>query len=146
VARSRLVRPLLGTLLYALILVTILVLPLSRPHVRRGYLREFPQAITRRFIADIGANILLFVPLGWGLHRAARRAGVRSPMVAVGVAGALFSLTMETVQYVLPYRYSSVVDVAANTVGVLLGASGEELSGRRGCTRNGGGGRIRTGA
>ena len=126
--------------------MAILVLPISRPYVHRGYLRELPQAITRRFIADIGANILLFVPLGWGLHRAARRAGVRSPIIAVGVAGAVFSLTMETVQYVLPYRYSSVVDVAANTVGVLLGASGEELSGRRGCTRNGGGGRIRTGA
>ena len=139
-------RPLLGTLLYALILVTILVLPISRPHVHRGYLREFPQAITRRFLADIGANILLFVPLGWGLHRAARRAGVRSPIIAVGVAGAVFSLTMETVQYVLPYRYSSVVDVAADTVGVLLGASGDALTSRRECTRNGGGGRIRTGA
>ena len=139
-------RPLLGTLLYALILVTILVLPISRPHVHRGYLREFPQAITRRFLADIGANILLFVPLGWGLHRAARRAGVRSPIIAVSVAGALFSLTMETVQYVLPYRYSSVVDVAADTVGVLLGASVDALTSRCECTRSGGGGRIRTGA
>jgi glycopeptide antibiotics resistance protein len=93
-------------------------------------LREFPQSLTRRFIADIGMNILLFVPLGWGLYRTARRVGVRSPMLVAGVAGALFSLTMETVQYVLPYRYSSVVDVAADTLGVLLGASGEAVSRR----------------
>jgi glycopeptide antibiotics resistance protein len=146
VARSRLARPLLGTLLYALILVTILVVPISRPHVRRGYLREYSQSINRRLIADIGANVLLFVPLGWGLHRTVRRAGMPCPMVAVGVAGVLFSLMMETVQYVLPYRYSSVIDVVADTVGVLLGASGEALIGRRGCTRSGGGGRIRTGA
>lgn len=128
--RSRIVRPLCGTLLYALILVAILVVPISRPHVRHGYLREFPQSITRRFIADVGMNILLFVPLGWGLYRTARRVGVRSPMLAAGVAGALFSLTMETVQYVLPYRYSSMVDVAADTLGVLLGASGEAVSRR----------------
>jgi hypothetical protein len=53
-------RPLIGTLLYALLLVAILVVPVSRPHTRRSYLGEFPQSITRRLVIDVTANVILF--------------------------------------------------------------------------------------
>jgi VanZ family protein len=36
-----------------------------------------------------------------------------------------FSLLMETVQFWLPTRYSSIIDVLANTLGAALGAGGE---------------------
>jgi VanZ family protein len=52
-------------------------------------------------------------------------------MLTAGIAGAVFSLSMETVQYFLPYRYSSVIDVAANTLGAVLGGSVEALMRRR---------------
>ena len=76
-------------------------------------------------VADVLLNIAIFVPIGWGLHRAARplcrRPGVL--LLAVVVVAAGFSGLMETLQYWLPARYSSAVDVAANTLGALLGAA-----------------------
>jgi VanZ family protein len=49
----------------------------------------------------------------------------------VAVAAALFSAVMETLQFWLPGRYSSVVDVAANTLGAALGAWAEARHGSR---------------
>ena len=43
-------------------------------------------------------------------------------MITVVGAVALYSLAMETVQYFLPTRYSSVIDVVADTFGGSLGA------------------------
>jgi VanZ family protein len=127
-------RALLGTLAYVVLVIVALVLPISAPHVHHGYLREYRLPLGRRLIADVAVNIAIFAPIGWGLHRSARRRSWLPPstrVLAVAVMAGLFSLAMETVQYWLPGRYSSIVDVALNTVGALLGAWAEACVSRR---------------
>jgi glycopeptide antibiotics resistance protein len=112
----------IGTIAYMLVVAVALVVPASAPHVQRGYLQDIP--FGRRLIADVAVNTAIFVPIGWGLHRMARRRGHALPvriLVAVGLAAA-FSLTMETIQAWLPNRYSSAIDVLANALGAALGA------------------------
>ena len=123
-----------GTVLYLILLVFLLIAPLSKPHVHRGYLMEFRLPVGRRFIADVAVNIAIFTPLGWGLHRNARRLHRLTPsgrLLAVIGSAAAFSLVMETVQWWLPGRYSSIVDVAVNTVGAAVGAFAEARLGGR---------------
>jgi glycopeptide antibiotics resistance protein len=124
VPRPRVTTPLLGTVLYILFVVVILVVPTNQPHPRRGYLAEYQRPVGQRLMADVALNIAIFAPIGWGLHRTVRSFGASPPglVTVVGIAAGLFSLLMETVQFWLPARYSSVLDVAANTVGALLGA------------------------
>ena len=43
-------------------------------------------------------------------------------VIAIAIATCVFSLGIETLQYLLlPMRYSSIVDVAGDTVGATLG-------------------------
>ena len=126
--RPRIAPALCGTLAYAIVIVIVLVLPASKPHPRGAFLAEYFLMLSRRAIFDIASNMLLFAPLGWGLHRVGRllRVNAAALGVAVGAIAGLFSLSMESVQYfVLTYRYSSIVDVAANTAGALMGALAE---------------------
>ena len=129
--RPRIAPALCGTLAYAIVVFIVLVLPASKPHPRGGFLAEYYLTLGRRAIFDIVSNILLFAPLGWGLHRVGRllRVNAAALGVAVGAIAGLFSLTMESVQYfVLTYRYSSIVDVATNTAGALIGAVAERVA------------------
>jgi glycopeptide antibiotics resistance protein len=129
--RPRIAPALCGTLAYAIVVVIVLVLPSSKPHPRGAFLAEYYLTFSRRAIFDVAANMLLFAPLGWGLHRVGRLVRVNASAlgVAVGAIAGLFSLTMESVQYfVLTYRYSSIVDVAANTAGALIGALAERVA------------------
>jgi VanZ family protein len=125
VRQTRLARPLIATIVYASVLTAVLVVPMTAPHIRRGYLREFSSRSLRHAITDIAANVAMFMPLGWGLHRVIRRLRLfKEPanLIVVTAAVAFFSLVMETVQYFLPTRYSSAIDVAADAVGAGLGA------------------------
>jgi glycopeptide antibiotics resistance protein len=124
VPRLRLSTPLLGTIVYLCFVVVILVLPTSHPHPRRGYLGEYHLRLGRRLVADIAVNIAIFTPLGFGLYRSLEGRAMSSAarVTLVTVAAGLFSLGMETVQFWLPARYSSIVDVGTNTAGALLGA------------------------
>jgi hypothetical protein len=134
VRQARLVQPLIGTIVYAAILTVLLIMPMSGTHVRRAYLRELELRSTWHSLVDIAVNIAAFAPLGWGLHRVSRRLGLftdKTTLIAVAVAVALFSLVMETVQYFLPTRYSSILDVAADTVGGILGSWLELHTSRR---------------
>jgi glycopeptide antibiotics resistance protein len=94
-----------------------LVVPASPPHAYRGYLQDIP--LGRSLVADVALNVAMFVPIGWGLHRAG---APRRRLLRAVILAAAFSLTMETVQAWLPNRYSSVVDVLANTLGATIGA------------------------
>jgi glycopeptide antibiotics resistance protein len=126
-------QPLLGTIVYASILTVLLIMPTSGTHVRGRYLREYDLRLTWHSLVDIAVNIAAFAPLGWGLHRVSRRLGLltaKTTLIAVAVAVALFSLVIETVQYSLPTRYSSILDVAADTVGGILGSWLELHTGR----------------
>jgi len=72
---------------------------------------------------DVGSNVLAYVPLGallvWALWPALR--GVGAVLVAAPV-GTLLSLLLESLQTYLPSRASSLIDLAANGAGSLLGA------------------------
>jgi VanZ family protein len=68
--------------------------------------------------------VAAFVPLGLGLAVIGARLGMRPWAALLGaiVVAGVFSLTMESIQYLLPHRYSSLVDVASDTTGAALGA------------------------
>jgi VanZ family protein len=110
--------------LYLLVLLPALLLPLPTkyPH-RRAYLMEF-RASRPWLSRDAALNVAVFVPLGWLLARLGRERGL-SPLgtilLTTGACGAL-SLSAETVQFFIPSRYSSLVDVIANTGGAFVGA------------------------
>lgn len=61
-------------------------------------------------------NLIMFVPLGYALGRAARRRGATIVMAALAV-----SLSIEVAQVFLPGRHASAMDVLANTLGAYLG-------------------------
>ena len=67
--------------------------------------------------ADMGANVLLFLPLGF-LYRLSAPAG-RSRLGVWGAAAAASAL-LETAQIFLPGRYPSFVDVLTNSAGAVL--------------------------
>ncbi len=91
-----------------ILVVTAVSVEIAAPFVDRV-------ALTRVEGTDILLNILLYVPIGWAL----RTRG----FFAVGAAAAALSLFSECVQLFYPDRYTSPIDVAANTAGALLGAA-----------------------
>lgn len=82
-------------------------------------------------IADIINNIVLFVPLGFLFQVTRRRTGWRFLLQALGF-GVLVSIAVEVCQLFLPDRDSSLIDVATNGLGALLGAAGAAYQRTRG--------------
>jgi glycopeptide antibiotics resistance protein len=82
-------------------------------------------------IADIINNIVLFVSLGFLFQVTRRRTGWRSLLQALGF-GVLVSIAVEVCQLFLPDRDSSLIDVATNGLGALLGAAGAAYQRARG--------------
>ncbi len=74
-------------------------------------------------IADIVENIVLFVPLGFLFQVTRRRSGWWRPLLKASCFGLLVSTTLEACQLFLPGRHSSVIDVATNGLGALLGGT-----------------------
>ena len=81
-------------------------------------------------LRDVPLNVLLFVPLGFGLaglirnHRLHRFHRLEEKICEICViCGSLLllSLVLETAQLFLPARAPSVADVVANGLGALLG-------------------------
>jgi glycopeptide antibiotics resistance protein len=72
---------------------------------------------------DALLNVLLFIPLGFEVCAKLRERGVssRSVLVAVWIAGALLSYTIEFAQLYIPQRDSGWEDVFTNSTGSLLG-------------------------
>lgn len=77
---------------------------------------------------DVGANILLFVPLGF-LFRLATRHHARHSALRLLWGGAIVSATIEITQLFEIERYSSPLDVLANAIGAWVGAAGADLAG-----------------
>ena len=73
-------------------------------------------------VSDVLANIVLFIPLGFLFQLARRRAGWRSLLQAL-CFGVLVSAAVEACQLFLPGRDSSLIDVATNGLGAVLGAA-----------------------
>ncbi|MBC8055779.1 MAG: VanZ family protein [Rhizobiales bacterium] len=74
---------------------------------------------------DLGANLLGYVPLGALVFVAIVRSGGRAKPALLGAvaAGAAWSLAMEFTQNFLPQRVASNLDLALNSLGVLIGAA-----------------------
>jgi VanZ family protein len=68
--------------------------------------------------ADVVANVLLFLPLGFLFRISAPHAG----HVRTVVAACLVSMTFEAAQLFLPGRFASPVDVMSNSLGAGLGS------------------------
>lgn len=73
-------------------------------------------------VSDVLANVVLFLPLGFLFQLARRQAGYGSVLQALAF-GVLVSTAVEACQLFLPGRRSSLIDVATNGLGVLLGAA-----------------------
>jgi VanZ family protein len=71
--------------------------------------------LTRHAVADVIANVLLYMPFGY----CGTRRGVR-PAAVCGLAGAL-STVVEALQLTSHSRTPSVIDVAANALGAAAG-------------------------
>lgn len=71
---------------------------------------------------DLVMNVLMFVPFGF-VHQLTRPRGAPADWGRVLLLGAGLSATIETAQLFAPDRYSSLLDVATNTAGALLGAA-----------------------
>lgn len=72
---------------------------------------------------DFVANILIFIPLGWFSHAvwAGRYPESEKGVLLLLITGMLFSLGMESLQYFIETRHSSILDVIANTAGMGIG-------------------------
>lgn len=83
-------------------------------------------------VNDIVLNVLGYIPLGFVLAAAWPVHWRRVQVVALTVFFAgLLSLSLETLQTLLPSRVASNVDLGANVVGALLGALAGMVLGRR---------------
>lgn len=86
-------------------------------------------AFDLRHLKDLIINIAAFIPFGFFLYTHIRRRHRSSLVViftAVGI-GLLFTVSIESLQYFLPSRSSSLTDVAHNVIGVLAGAAGGRI-------------------
>lgn len=115
---------------YVLLVVHIGLIPyeFSVEFVGRGILTAIPAS---RHLPDTIANVALYAPLGCLLVAACRRRGqsvVRT--VAVTLLSAIgLSLAVEVVQASAASRVSSLIDVASNLGGTLVGGALAMLSG-----------------
>ena len=75
-------------------------------------------------LGDIVGNLLLFIPLGFGLEAIAQSRGLRPKwaILLVFVLGGAVSLCVEILQCWLPLREPSFMDVASNSISAALGA------------------------
>lgn len=80
----------------------------------------WPRYITR---TDLATNLLVYAPLGYALALVFSSPGRRGRGVAFGaLAAALVSLTLESLQQLLPGRIASNLDILVNCLGGLTGA------------------------
>lgn len=101
-----------------------------RPRAGRSYLRWHHNellALSGTSTYDVVMNIVGFMPLGfllvvWLAESGRVREALRS-LVFSTLACGLLSLAIETTQYLIAGRASSLVDVAMNALGALLGAT-----------------------
>ena len=73
---------------------------------------------------DILANIVLFVPFGYGVAaylQLDKRLARLPSLMSVAVTSLIFSYSIELAQLLLPSRYPSMVDVITDTFGGILG-------------------------
>ncbi len=120
----------MNAILYGLLLTVALTAPIE-PHDpnTHGFLRIARYDSTPRMVKDIIQNLVIFAPFGLLLRRALRRSACESrfELLMSALIAATFALTMESIQSVIPGRYSSLIDVGLDAVGAALGAGLDPL-------------------
>jgi VanZ family protein len=109
-------------LVHVTVLLVVAVLPVARarPAHERAFLVDEQHVPHGRVAEDALLNVAIFVPFGLlGAWVVVPRRGL---LLVVVAAAALLSLGIETGQHYLPWRYSSWIDMVANTAGATLGA------------------------
>lgn len=78
---------------------------------------------------DVLLNTGCFIPLGFLLHAVMKRKSRTSlrAMGAVIILGVLFTISVESIQYFIESRSSSLTDVINNTIGMMLGIKADKL-------------------
>ena len=113
--------------LYAALIVYASLYPFVGWHVPGVTLTHYLTLPWSRYWTsfDFTANLLGYLPLGALVFAALVRTGTRAwlALLLAVVAGTLLSLSMETLQNLLPQRVASNVDLALNALGTLLGAA-----------------------
>ncbi len=110
---------------YVLLVVYASLYPLTAWHEPTGSAFTFLTAAWPRYVTrfDVAVNVLGYLPLGLlgvlALHPALR--GITALVLATS-ACTLLSLGLEAAQSYIPPRHPSVLDLAANAGGALLGA------------------------
>ena len=123
-------------IVWALGILMIGILPLSNfvGHSHWEYITWFPTLDNLRswkYIFDLAANTILFIPYGYFLARSIGNSPARSTRVAVGSA-ALLSSGIEFYQVYCHNRNPSPLDFVTNTLGSLIGAVAVLISRNRG--------------
>ena len=77
---------------------------------------------TRQYWQDFGINLLGFIPFGFCFAAWFSGSGMRWPVLATIALGFATSLTIESLQVLLPTRDSSMTDLLNNTAGTAIGA------------------------
>ena len=111
---------LVGLCAYGAVVVAILLLPVSYGGIVNRITTWIHETlgweVVRSGWVEFGANIAMFVPLGFFLCLIARR-----PWHGLALA-ALLSVCAEAAQIVIPSRQPSVRDVVGNVSGAIIGA------------------------
>lgn len=79
----------------------------------------FPDVVLK----EIAFNVLIFIPLGF-LCYALLTTSLRASLIVAGlvfIGGAFLSFLIESLQYYMPTRHSSLCDLLANSLGMSLG-------------------------
>ena len=113
--------------LWALLIALVGTFPFTNfvGHSHWEYIQWLPTADdfrSRRFLFDIVANMALFLPLGYLLHRSCSNGTPRRSLLLAAGAASLLSLSMEWFQVYCHNRYPSPTDVVSNVTGSLIGA------------------------
>ncbi len=94
--------------------------------------KEFANRFNHRSDAqDLISNILLFLPLGFGLTWLTEKSKLRGTLLLVLATSSALSLAVEGLQIFLPSRSPSPVDLLTNSLGGLLGFLSFRLGGAR---------------
>jgi glycopeptide antibiotics resistance protein len=113
-------------LAYTAMLALVLLVPADTEwHATRQnvYLAVFENLPWSQRLRDIFVNVAVFVPVGmlWDTVLGERGQSPRRRVSSVVIGGALFALVIESLQYVLAWRDSSLIDVLSDSAGAALG-------------------------
>lgn len=99
--------------------------------INKVFLRPPYQGFTIDFknLKDLIVNVIFFIPIGFLFHSLVSKRYQSSLKVIsiVFVSGLLYTLSIESLQYFLNSRSSSMTDVVHNTIGVMLGIIADRI-------------------